>query len=405
MQGQFLDRRLLYGSRTQRFVRELLTNSGIFWLFDLVGKATLDGLSVYVTSLPHWVLFGAGMAQAWVISQNEQKIRWWHNFIAPLLYTAIDILLESPTAFFSEPYHLLYWLWAAAMTGAYLIQPLSAMLSTLLKALILVLLLPANYMLAEWNTAIASLTAYWFDEPAHLFILLGTVVLGTTLGVTSVMRDLFERLLYNLAGHFEQVASWAFDPRLIDKAYDDNLALRLQRIERTVLFMDVRGFTPWSETHTPQEVVDMVNRFYHTAEPIIKAHNGFKIQMTGDEIMTRFNTADEALQAALELQQAVANALLPDGLSAGIGMHTGDVIEGLVGGEHTRQYGIFGDTVNTAARLQGQARSNEVVVSAATWHKLNQRPEHLPISQRELTLKGKAHTMQVLVVSSADDSA
>ncbi len=391
---------MLYGGRLQRFVRELLTNSGVFWMFDVVRQSSINGLGAVVASLPHWVLFGASITQAWIISLDPQKRRWWHYFIAPTLYTVIDVVLEGPNAFLSEPYHILFWIWVAAMTTTYLLQDYATSFATLMKSLLLVLLLPISYMLAEWNTASLSLIDYWLGDSAHLFILLGTIVLGLLLGITTIMRERFEHLLYDLAGHFEQIASWSFDTGLMQRAYSNDAALALQRKERTLLFMDIRGFTPWSESHPPQEVVELVNQFYSTVEPIIKAHNGFKIQMTGDEIMTRFYSADDALLAAQDLQLAVAKTLAAYGLSAGIGLHTGEVIEGLVGGEHTRQYGIFGDTVNTAARLQGQAKAGEIVISQVTWEKLlTYKSLGTYFDKKELTLKGKTESMPVIVLS------
>lgn len=398
MSERFLDQHLIYGSRLQRFVRELLTNSGVFWLFDLVRISATQGLAFYITSVPHWALLGAGVIQAWVISRNNVQAKWWHNFIAPVIYSVIDIALEGPERFIDEPYHKLYWAWVVLMGFAYWFQRYSPGVSIILKSLLLVMLLPASYMLTEWKVATASFTSYWFADIPHLFVLLSTIVLGVVLGVTNIMRGRFENLLYKLAGHFEQIASWTFDSQLIERAYASDTVLKLERVERTVLFMDVRGFTPWSEAHTPQEVVEMVNVFYQAAEPIIRAHNGFKIQMTGDEIMTRFYSPDEALEAALALQQTIPAKLLPYGLSAGIGLHTGDVIEGLVGGEFTRQYGIFGDTVNTAARLQGQAQANEVVISASTWGKFTNPPRHLQSIRRELTVKGKAEPIVVHIL-------
>lgn len=398
MQERFLDRQLIYGGRFQQFLRELLTNSGVFWMFDMVRQSSLRGIATYAASLPHWVLFGSGIVQAWIISRNSQQ-RWWQHFIAPLLYTVIDVLLEGPTAFFSEPYHILYWIWAIAMAAAYLFQNYALSFATILKSLLLVLLLPVSYMLAEWETVSLTPLDYWLNSPSHLFILLGTIVLGLLLGITAIMRERFERLLYKLAGHFEQIASWSFDTGLIQSAYNNDSAFALQRQERTLLFMDIRGFTPWSESHQPREVVDMVNQFYRTVEPLIKMHNGFKIQMTGDEIMTRFYSADEALAAAQALQSSVAKVLALFGLSAGVGLHSGEVIEGLVGGEQTRQYGIFGDTVNIAARLQGQAKSGEIIISQVTWEKLTHIPVNSRPERRELMLKGKTEPMSVMVLS------
>lgn len=393
-----INEKVLYGTRFERFLREFLTNSGIFFLFDMLRKlSSEENLGQYLTSPAQWVLLGASLIQTWVITRDSRQSQWWHHFIAPLLYTIIDIVLEGPNSFWEEPYHIFYWIWAAFMAAMYVIRPHFKQAATIGTSLGLVSLLTASYMFSEWKIASESLYDYWLLDGGHLFILTGTIFLGLVLGTTYIMRNRFEQLLFRLAEHFERVASWSFDSALIGEAYEEEDAFALKRHERTLLFMDIRGFTPWSESHTPDEVVSMLNTFYRTSEEIIIKHHGFKIQMQGDEIMTRFSSVDDGISAALGLQKAMKKTLLPFNLSAGIGLHTGSVVEGLVGGEMTRQYGIFGDTVNTAARLQSQAHANEIVVSEDTWQRATQKPSDS--QQTELSLKGKVEPFKVHIIS------
>lgn len=402
---KFTDETVLYGTRTQRFIREFVTHSGVFWLFDSVINLGSDGILAYLTYPPQWAMLIAALVQSWIISRDERRFHWWYVFIAPALYSVVDIGIEGWAAYISESYHLFYWVWAACMGIAYWLERHFLSVSVFSRAVLLVVLLPFLYFFAELEAGLVLTTSteiidYWLADSAHFFILFGAILLGIVLGTINLMRERFESLLYDLATHFETIASWSFDANLMQQAYHDQNALELQRIERTVLFMDIRGFTPWSEAHSPDEVVQMVNTFYQTAENIIKANRGFKIQMTGDEIMTRFDTPQAAVQAALQVQPEVTAVLALFGLSAGIGIHTGQVVEGLVGGEQTRQYGIFGDTVNTAARLQGQAKANEIVLSQSTWASIKHLSDfsNLPITYRDVTLKGKAETMQVIVI-------
>ncbi|PJF43688.1 MAG: hypothetical protein CUN55_07830 [Phototrophicales bacterium] len=403
--AMFTDKTVLYGTRAQRFIREFTTHSGIFWLFDTVSNIGVDGVLAYITYPPQWVMLIAALVQSWIISRDERGFHWWYVFIAPTLYTIVDIGIEGWSVYFAESYHIFYWIWAALMGIAYRLNHSMPALSVFLRAVLLAILLPAIYFFAELENGVildnvSDLTAYWFDDSAHFFILFGAIVLGVVLGTINLLREHFEKLLYDLATYFEEIASWSFDKSLIQQAYHNHDVLQLRRIERTVLFMDIRGFTSWSEAHQPDEVVQIVNVFYQTAEAVIKEYRGFKIQMTGDEIMTRFDSPEAAVQAALQIQSKVAAVLKPFGLSAGIGIHTGEVVEGLVGGKQTRQYGIFGDTVNTAARLQSQARANEIVISDVTWQRIRHvMPfKDLPIEKRLVTLKGKADPMLAIVI-------
>jgi len=404
-QSNILDEKLLYGNRYERFVRELITNSGVFWLFDLLQKSIMGGLLVYVQSLPHWIMLIASVCQSMVMTSSPPRRRQWLlNFIAPTLYTGIDMALEGASEFWSQPYHIFYWLWAGVMAFWYIIRPHHRHIATTGMSLSLVVLLPATYMFSEWESASVSPSAYWFANPAHTFILLASLLLGIILGISYIMQNRFELMLYSLAGHFAQVASWSFDSHLMNRSYENDEILRLHRIERTILFMDVRGFTPWSELHSPDQVVEMLNLFYQTAETVIRQCHGFKIQMSGDEIMTRFNFPQEGMEAALLLQEQIATILRPYALSAGIGLHTGIVIEGLVGGQETRQYGLFGDAVNTAARLQSKASSNEIVISQTTWARLPNKPQNLQLRTDKITLKGKQIPVDVYILSSGNES-
>lgn len=386
----------LYGPRVEIFIREFVTNSGLFWIFDLLRVMTTEGATAYVTSLPHYVLLVVCLVQAGIMSRNAGRVCWWGNFIAPLLYSVVDLALERDV-FFSEPNHLVYWVYAGSMALFYALRGHLPLVTALGEGIARTLLLPALYMITEWSTLQSTtLYAYWVLDPGHLFILSASIIFGVLLGISTLLSNRFECAIRSLASHLGQVSTWVFDPRLVEKSYHDASALSLQRVQRTILFMDIRGFTAWSERHTPNEMVGMLNQYYTLAECIIMANGGFKIQITGDEVMTRFATPVEGLSTACRLQHEIAALLAKYDLGAGIGLHTGDVIEGLVGGEQTRQYSIFGDSVNTAARLQSAAQKGEIVLSTATYQMLAQKP---PTDEMKLIqAKGKSTPLEVYVI-------
>lgn len=389
----------LYGRQREIWLREFVTNSGLFWLFDTLWVLSVDGVLTYVKDPVHWLLLIASVFQTYVISRTPNRRSWAGNFVAPVLYTVLDVVLEGPQ-FFAEPYHRVFWAYAIGMAAAYAIYPYWAAFSAIAQGVIRTSLLPAMYMVSEetvWANGQMSLHVYWFHDAGHLFILLASVLFGVLLGISTLLRDRFERLLRQLASYLERLTNWVFDPDLVVDSFDDTAKLALQRVQRTVLFMDIRGFTSWSEEHDPAEVVQMVNEFYTLAETIINQHGGFKIQMMGDEVMTRFSSAEAALQAARALQRPIWELLAPHNLGAGIGIHTGVVIEGLIGSVNTRQYGIIGDAVNTAARLQGVAQRGEIVISEETRQLI---PPHLAqniTDERAISVKGKSAPIQVYI--------
>ncbi len=130
--------------------------------------------------------------------------------------------------------------------------------------------------------------------------------------------------------------------------------------EMAVLFSDVRGFTTLSERMTPQQNFDFVNEYLKLVSPIIQRHDGFIVKFLGDGMMAIFPYGtDSAVLAGIEQQQAVQqfNAemekLGKPPIQAGIGVHTGHMMVGIVGEELRMQGDAFSDTVNLTARVEG----------------------------------------------------
>ncbi len=184
----------------------------------------------------------------------------------------------------------------------------------------------------------------------------------------------------------------------------------------SVVFVDVRGFTALSERLQPTTVVARLNRFYSLAARAVFDLDGTLDKMVGDQVMAFFGApfrpedhADRAVQAALEI---VSGAQSPadgtEGLPVGGGVATGEVFMGNVGEGEVRDFTVIGDTVNTAARLQGLAGPGEVLVTDETY-----RAASANISsseERTLELKGKeapllAHLLRIESQPDPKDSA
>ena len=147
----------------------------------------------------------------------------------------------------------------------------------------------------------------------------------------------------------------------------------------TVLFADIRGFTRISEHAQPEKIVGLLNRYFSAMTDIIFAHGGTLDKYLGDGLMALFGApsatpqdASNALNAAVAMQRRVMGInveLHQEGLNeigVGIGLHTGEATVGYIGSERRSEYTAIGDTVNTAARLESNARGGEILVSDAT---------------------------------------
>ncbi|MBW2526373.1 MAG: adenylate/guanylate cyclase domain-containing protein [Deltaproteobacteria bacterium] len=144
--------------------------------------------------------------------------------------------------------------------------------------------------------------------------------------------------------------------------------------QMSVLFSDIRGFTARSERRTPEQVFSFINRYLERMEPHITEHGGFINQYFGDGIMALFPSPDGALRAARAMQLCV-DTLSEDleqqgepGIRVGVGVHTGPLMLGTLGGSRRLDTNVIGDAVNLAARIEGMTKKYgcRVLLSEAT---------------------------------------
>jgi adenylate cyclase len=180
---------------------------------------------------------------------------------------------------------------------------------------------------------------------------------------------------------------------------DDDSAptLESRRIEATVLFCDLRGFTTLAERLDAEQVIAVLNRYLEAVSGAVFAHGGTVVSYQGDGVLAVFGAPlpqhDHAVSALAAARQILDEALpsfnawlleerLADApLAAGIGLNTGFVMSGLVGSERRVEYAAVGDATNVAARLQALARDADpparLFLADTTWRQLGAAAEGL----------------------------
>jgi adenylate cyclase len=148
----------------------------------------------------------------------------------------------------------------------------------------------------------------------------------------------------------------------------------------SILFSDIRGFTTLSETRPPQEIVDLLNRYFSRQVAVVFRHGGTLDKFIGDCIMAFWGAplddprhAEHAVAAALEMEQ-VLKAFKKDigdaakDFDVGIGVHSGAAVVGFIGAEQKLDYTAIGDTVNLASRIEGLTKDAKarILVSRET---------------------------------------
>ncbi len=152
--------------------------------------------------------------------------------------------------------------------------------------------------------------------------------------------------------------------------------LRTHRREITVVFLDLRGFTAFAETAEPEEVMGVLRDYHREMGKLILQHEGTLERFTGDGMMIFFNDptpvpnpAERAVRMAMEMRDAVQALTVKwrrrgYALELGIGIAQGFATIGAIGFEGRWDYGAIGTVTNLAARLCGEAKANQILVSA-----------------------------------------
>lgn len=186
----------------------------------------------------------------------------------------------------------------------------------------------------------------------------------------------------------------------------ERIALTGERRDVTVLFCDIRGFTPAAEAMAAEDVVDLLNSFYHLMIEATFKHDGTLDKFLGDGIMAVFGAplyrpdhalmaarAAVAMQAGIRQLSAVRVAAGKPPLSVGIGVNAGQVVAGTVGTSERMEYTVIGDSVNLASRLESIAGPGQILVSAQTYARLNGIVRGHPLGR--FSVKGREEKVEV----------
>ena len=226
-----------------------------------------------------------------------------------------------------------------------------------------------------------------------------------TQGVAIVLDDLTERKKLEAQRRlFERMVS----PAVIEQLDPNSLQLGGTRTDITVLFADVRGFTSFSETQSPEKLVSILNRYLGAMAEAVLSQEGTIDKFMGDAIMAWFNAPVpqkdhtlRAVRAALALREAVENVLYKElpreaHLAFGAGIHYGDAVLGLIGTERRLEYTAISDSVNTAKRLQENSAKNQIIISRVAYERVKNVIEARPLAP--LAAKGKTAPQEVFEV-------
>jgi class 3 adenylate cyclase len=195
---------------------------------------------------------------------------------------------------------------------------------------------------------------------------------------------------------------------------DEDLRLGGSRGVGTVMFTDIREFTAFTERTPPDRVIDLLNEYFGEMIDAIFHHGGTLVGYLGDGLLAVFGApiplddhADRALAAAREMlavrlprfNRRVRERTLGNGFEMGIGLNSGLFIAGNVGSARRLEYTVYGDTVNTASRIEGMTKitRQSVLIADSTRQALLRPPSDL-VHVGEFDVRGKQSSIRLWTI-------
>jgi adenylate cyclase len=205
------------------------------------------------------------------------------------------------------------------------------------------------------------------------------------------------------------------------KNVDEDLRLGGELQVVTVLFSDIRGFTTFSETREPDEVIEVLNRYLTSMTDVILRHGGTLVAFMGDGIMAVFGApipmddhADRAYAAAREMAGPALDEFNEwlrsegrgEGFRIGVGLNSGAVMAGNVGSQKRLEYTVIGDTTNTASRIEGMTKGTPHMIMLSDSTRAMMLNEHPDLEEMEaMEVRGRQAKVVIWAPAREGDGA
>jgi class 3 adenylate cyclase len=233
------------------------------------------------------------------------------------------------------------------------------------------------------------------------------VVSGDEMGALAASFNEMVRGLEEREALMEAFGSYV-DPEVADRVLREGELLAGEQVEATMLFVDICDFTAFAENASAREAVSLLNDFFGLIVPIVIDSRGHANKFIGDGMLAVFGAperrddhADSAVEAAMKIAEAVERRYGTE-LTIAIGINSGPVMVGTVGGGGRLEFTVIGDPVNVAARVEEATREtgDKVLVTESTRALLGETWRARLDERGSIPLKGKSEPVPLYAVRS-----
>ncbi len=413
------------------FISELLLYSGQYALFYILMNFSKSGFE-YFSYTAHTILILALLVQTLILYKygNRIVVRLLGGLLCPFIYTLFEI--HEFNDFILNMGHFFFWAFslslgiinALKMKSHKKTQLTLEFMTVFMNVIIFIFVYmyfdislsqeaQATSLINEYDSALSILNIgtemrLFFKDEAHIYLSLGGMLLGISLGLSQIKVVKLKEKINELFGTY------------IDKSIRDRLiqndGVYEEKRELCILFCDIRSFTTLSETLEPSVIVKSLNQYFSLWEKISTQHKGVINKYIGDAIMLIFGLEDnqhdeeDAVQCGLQMLSALneLNTQLKEKHLApfnqiGIGIHRGELIIGNIGGENRKELTVIGDVVNTASRLEAHTKvtGSDMVISRAVYDRLSDDLKGQFTFIDAIRLKGKENLMEAFKYSNS----
>ena len=223
------------------------------------------------------------------------------------------------------------------------------------------------------------------------------------------VTDGFNRMVAGLAERerLREAFGTYLDKEVAEYILSDGFSPHGVEVDVSILFCDVRDFTGFASGAEAHEVVAALNRLFETVVPVVSRHGGHVDKFIGDGMLAVFGApegypdhADRAVSAGMEIATAVEGGAAGE-LRVGVGVNSGRVVAGSIGGAGRLNFSVIGDAVNVAARVEEETReTGDTLLISETTRRALQRD--CPLESRgPVVLKGKHEAIELFAVALA----